>query len=299
MTEPQDLARAVAADLEPAIRTELEREIKGEPPPGGGTRAVGFNEIAAVASFLYAAANVVLEVWRARRDNAELVAELADGLEIDPRLAAHLDPEKRLGLMAGLLNKLLPDVFGRSPATRAAGLAEKRRWVDSYIGARRGASSDREFLGGPTILVPFADQDNWIVYAPIGWIPDASDGTDVVRVDVPKGFVTDLASVPSYLWVVLNKLGKYGNAAIYHDWLYWQQTTTRAVADRVFDRAMHDMGVDAVTRKLIWAGVRIFGGSDWDDNAAAKASGERRVLKLFPDSPTITWEEWRKRDVFA
>ena len=138
-------------------------------------------------------------------------------------------------------------------------------------------------------------------------MPDDDDGPGVIRVDVPKGFVTDLASVPNYLWPILNRTGRHGNAAIYHDWLYWQQNdasvdtgVTREVADRVFDRAMHDMGVDVATRNLIWAGVRIFGGSYWDNNAAEKAAGGKRVLKVFPDSPTITWEDWRQRpDVFV
>ena len=108
-------------------------------------------------------------------------------------------------------------------------------------------------------------------------------------------FATDLASVPSYLWSVLQRTGRYGNAAIYHDWLYWDQSVPRSFADRVFDRAMHDMGVDASTRKIMWAGVRVFGGSYWDELKAAKAAGEKRVLSKFPDSPTITWNDWRQR----
>jgi hypothetical protein len=130
-------------------------------------------------------------------------------------------------------------------------------------------------------------------------VPDASDGAGVVRVDVPRGFVTDLASVPFFLWAVLQKTGRYGNAAIYHDYLYWQQTCTREVADRVLDRAMIEMGVDPVTRNLIWAGVRVFGGSAWEENAAEKASGAKRLVKRFPDRPSVTWDEWRRQpDVF-
>jgi hypothetical protein len=162
--------------------------------------------------------------------------------------------------------------------------------------ASRGEGSARSFVGGATILVPFADQDYWIVFQNVGWIPDQNDGPDVTRVDVPRGFVTDLASVPSYLWALLQKTGKYGNAAIYHDWLYWDQPCSRAVADRVFDRAMHDMGVDAVTRNAIWAGVRVFGGTYWEENPKLKRAGQRRVLKRFPTDPTITWEKWRNED---
>ncbi len=62
---------------------------------------------------------------------------------------------------------------------------------------------------------------------------------------------------------------------------------------------MHDMGVDALTRHSMWAGVRVFGGSAWQENAEEKARGAKRVLKKFPDCPTINWEDWRQRpDVF-
>ncbi len=121
-----------------------------------------------------------------------------------------------------------------------------------------------------------------------------------VEVHEVRGFVSDLATIPSYLWAFLQKTGRYGNAAIYHDWLCWQQNCTRKQADDTFERAMVEMGVDATTRNLIWAGVRMFSGSYWDANAAAKAAGEKRVLKKFPDSPDITWEDWRTRpDVFV
>ena len=48
-----ELARAVAAELDPTIAIEVEREIKGEPPPGGATRAFGVSEVMASAGFLY------------------------------------------------------------------------------------------------------------------------------------------------------------------------------------------------------------------------------------------------------
>jgi hypothetical protein len=201
-----------------------------------------------------------------------------------------------------VLQKLLPDSFGTPVRGRgAAPVAEKKSWVWSYMASRGGGESDkRYFQGGATILLPFADQDIWIVYQSVGWVPDAADGPGLVRVDVPRGFVTDLASVPSYLWAILQRTGRYGNAAIYHDWLYWEQSCPREVADRVFDRAMHDMGVDPMTRRLMWAGVRVFGGYYWDETTKSKAAGERRVLKRFPDSPTIRWDDWRRQpDVFA
>jgi hypothetical protein len=292
----KDLARAVAADLGSEVLAAVEM-----PSSDDRTRALSLTGAMAVASFLVQCASLAVQVWQAKQDRALLVAALANSKEL-MEMYPRLDPEKRLGLMARVLKKFLPDSFGTPPRGGGAPVAEKRGWVASYL-AKRGSGGDaatREFLGGATILMPFADQDNWIVYQNIGWVPDDADGTGVVRVDVPRGFVTDLASVPSYMWAILQRTGRYGNAAIYHDWLYWERTCPREVADRVFDRAMHDMGVDPVTRNAMWAGVRVFGGSYWDDTAVAKAAGEKRVLKRFPDSPTIRWEDWRRQpDVFA
>lgn len=302
MTATEDLARAVAADLGPDVLAYVDA-----PPTDDRTRAFGITEAAATAGLLIQCAGLAIQIWQAKEDRALLVAALADStqlMEAFPRL----DPEKRMGIIARVLRKLLPQSFEDAAATRATtSVADKQRWITEYIETRRkaaglapsGSMTTRDFHGGATILLPFADQYWWALYQPVGWIPGPEDGAGLPRVDVPRGFVTDLASVPSYLWGVLQKTGRYGNAAIYHDWLYWEQKVPRSTADRVFERAMNDMGVDTATRNMMWAGVRVFGGSYWDENARVKAAGEKRVLKVFPDKPTITWEEWQKRpDVF-
>jgi len=280
------------------------------PQPEDATRDFGITGAMAVAGFIVECVSVLHQIWAANRDHALLIQALNDSEKLNI-IFPTLDPEKRLGLVARVVRTFLPDLFAAPSQTRsAASMAEKQRWIADYIEHRRKeagsaptAVATRDFVGGVTILVPFAEQMNWIVWKDIGWMPDTSDGPDVVRVDVERGFVTDLASIPSYLAPILRKSGKFSNAAIYHDWLYWRQAeagSTREVADRVFDRAMNDMGVDAVTRNLIWAGVRVFGGDAWEENAKEKASGGKRILKKFPDAPDITWEDWRQRpDVFV
>ena len=282
---PENIARAAAADLGPDVLAAIDA-----PQADDRTRAFGISEAAAIGGFLVQAATLAWTIWQARQDRALLVAALANSEEL-MQAYPRLDPEKPMSLVARIVQKLLPDGFSHAAT-------EKRRWIAGLIGSRNapGNAPSRDFIGGATILQPFADEFWWIVCQPIGWLPGAGDGTNLPRVDVPKGFVTDLASVPDYLWAFLQKTGKYGNAAIYHDYLYWQQPpgVTREAADRVFDRAMYDMGVDAVTRNLIWAGVRVFGGGYWEANATAKACGEKRVLKRLPNTPTVTWEDWRK-----
>jgi hypothetical protein len=80
---------------------------------------------------------------------------------------------------------------------------------------------------------------------------------------VPAGFQTDFASIPRFFWRILPPAGTYGKAAVIHDYLYRTSDApfTRAEADGVFLEAMTDLGVGAVTRRTMWAAVRLFGGS--------------------------------------
>jgi Protein of unknown function (DUF1353) len=52
-------------------------------------------------------------------------------------------------------------------------------------------------------------------------------------VTVPRGFETDFASIPRFLWQLLPQWGLYGWAAVVHDYLYSAQTMPRWRADRI------------------------------------------------------------------
>jgi hypothetical protein len=97
-------------------------------------------------------------------------------------------------------------------------------------------------------------------------------------ITVPKGRITDFASVPRPFWNVYPPWGKYGCAAIVHDELYWVQTTTREVADNILKEAMVASGCDKITVAEIYAAVSLAGQFAWDNNAHLKASG---YTKLF------------------
>lgn len=88
---------------------------------------------------------------------------------------------------------------------------------------------------------------------------------------VPAGFVTDFASIPRAFWRVLPPTGRYGKAAVVHDYLYRtpEIQVTRAEADKVFLDAMADLGVGTVTRRTMWAAVRTFGGRAFQPRTSA------------------------------
>lgn len=114
------------------------------------------------------------------------------------------------------------------------------------------------------------------------------------KVVVPRGFVTDLASIPRVFWSVLPTDGAYTFPAIVHDYLYWKQEHSREVADQVFRYGMDDMKVSAVSAVAIHTAVRAGGLSAWKRNAQLKSAGEKRLLVEFPTDPTTAWTDWKK-----
>jgi len=82
-------------------------------------------------------------------------------------------------------------------------------------------------------------------------------------IKVPKGFVTDFASVPQFLWWWMPYWGKYGKGAIVHDYLYQHHIYSRAMADAIFKEAMVAGKTPKWKARLMYFGVRIGGWLAW------------------------------------
>jgi hypothetical protein len=126
------------------------------------------------------------------------------------------------------------------------------------------------------IVTPLADGKTWVILREFGYDVGAEGSGD--RVDVAVGFETDFASIPRLFWAILPRWGRYGNAAVVHDWLYWTQTRPRQAADGIFREGMRVLGVGAVTRLVIYTAVRWFGWIAWIRNRADREAGYDRVL---------------------
>ena len=126
------------------------------------------------------------------------------------------------------------------------------------------------------LVSPLADGKTWVLMREFGYDVGTEGSTD--QVNVPLGFETDFASIPRLFWIVLPKWGKYGNAAVIHDWLYWNQQRSREAADAVLLEAMVVLGVSPIVQFVIHHGVRLFGGLAWLRNQADRAEGYDRVL---------------------
>lgn len=119
---------------------------------------------------------------------------------------------------------------------------------------------------GPLAIVEFdVDDDLWAILQPLIWEVGALGSG--VFITVPVGFISDGASIPWPLSIVLHRWGRWRRAACLHDWLYEllkagtpdPNALTRAQADEIFRQALYASGVSHVLTFLFFTAVRIFG----------------------------------------
>ena len=146
----------------------------------------------------------------------------------------------------------------------------------------------------PPVVKPFADSRDWMLVEPVEY----SIGNSGVTIVVPKGFVTDFASIPQPLWSFgLSPYGRFSKAAIVHDYLYWKQDCTREQADNLLLIAMKESGVSSSQQSEIYLGVRAGGESAWESNRRDRDAG---LIKIIPGDRLnfpyeINWPEYRKQ----
>lgn len=107
--------------------------------------------------------------------------------------------------------------------------------------------------------------DYWMVAeAFIYYIGSMHSGRYVL---IPKGYLTDGASVPRPLWWLIPPWGKYGAAVIVHDFLCETLTIivdgkpvriTREEADHILKEALDVLGVNKYISAIIYGGVSFY-----------------------------------------
>lgn len=118
----------------------------------------------------------------------------------------------------------------------------------------------------------------WGLHDPLAYRPGDRTHTITVR----PGFVTDLASVPRWAWMLIPPDGPWVKPAVIHDYLYatggtgqWKkgpvtitrpEPYTRLEADRILREAMANRGIGWFRRTVIYLAVRIGGSFGWRDS---------------------------------
>ena len=83
-------------------------------------------------------------------------------------------------------------------------------------------------------------------------------------IKVPKGFVTDYASIPKLLRGIVLPYGKHSGASVVHDWLYSSNCNlglSREKSDKIFLEILKEEKVNFLLRILMYIAVRKFGKS--------------------------------------
>ena len=112
-------------------------------------------------------------------------------------------------------------------------------------------------LSGPfplPLITRHVDGRMFELMAPYKYIRDNGE-----IIDVPEGFFFDWASIPRCLWSIVGApTGKYGPAALVHDFLCMHATWPRAKTDKIFLEALRDCGVYYLKRKMMYYAVRVY-----------------------------------------
>lgn len=170
-----------------------------------------------------------------------------------------------------------------------------------------GSIEPRKDTAGPismtsAVITQLGDAKYWVVVRPITYTTKDRDAGTTKSLQVPKGFVTDLASVPREFWAALSPTDKYMNAAILHDYLYWDQRCGKTDADVILYAAMRSYGVSSNQRHAVFDGVYFGGHGSYEENHKRREQGESRFLAAdYVDSlldrlmnSSITWNDVKK-----
>lgn len=130
------------------------------------------------------------------------------------------------------------------------------------------------------IVSPLADGRTWVTRKEFGY--DVGEEGSGDSIDVPIGFMTDFASIPRPLWALLPRWGKYGNAAVIHDYCYWDQSRSRLESDRIFREAMEVLQVPRWKIRAIYCAVRLGAGMAWSGNRRKKEKGISKIAAVMP-----------------
>jgi len=110
----------------------------------------------------------------------------------------------------------------------------------------------------PLVVTPLEDGRNWKLIESFIYHIGNLESDEIVS--VPAGFETDFASVPKFLWNILPPWGRYGKAAVIHDYCYRKGLFTRKRCDKIFYEGMKVLKVPYWKRNVMYRAVRWFGG---------------------------------------
>ena len=111
----------------------------------------------------------------------------------------------------------------------------------------------------------------------IYFLPDGRE------LSIKSGFQFDGASIPKICWTSIGHPleHRFIFAALLHDALYVTQYLKREIADRYYYDFLKDFsGIGSYTAGKMYLGVRLFGGSAWNEKSESQIAEARKLITL-------------------
>lgn len=81
-----------------------------------------------------------------------------------------------------------------------------------------------------------------------------------MTITIPKGFPTDLTTVPKIPFIYEEFANEAIKASVIHDFLYTSKIVDRKMADDIFKEASLASNVPKWKTDIMWSALRVFGG---------------------------------------
>lgn len=105
----------------------------------------------------------------------------------------------------------------------------------------------------PNINIAKSEGLNWVVIIP------CVINIDTHNIIIPKGFITDLISVPRIFWSIIPPHGIASNASIVHDFCWRNSIFDRKTCDKIFLSLLKQSKVPKWQYYIMYSFVRAFG----------------------------------------
>lgn len=160
----------------------------------------------------------------------------------------------RSELQSDLLSLMTIESKDESVAAKAADTNVLINSNNSEIGQDPDLDS-RSFFGNPTFFLS-DDGYSFVVAENFGY----KDSKGVIW-EVPKGFISDGASIPRAFWSVIGSpfSGKYRVAAVLHDYYVNDKTRPYEDVNSMFYESMIQSGVSKTNASILYSAVKISG----------------------------------------
>jgi hypothetical protein len=125
-------------------------------------------------------------------------------------------------------------------------------------------------------MSPLADGNTFILRN--GFSYDIGREGSGNTIEVPAGYLFDFRCLPKTIKIIFNPWGRFLNALVILDYLYWTQEYSRKESDKIFKEALHVLNCSQFNILMLYITVRLFSGAAWAADRILKEKGVQKVL---------------------